>query len=208
MPRGGRLLRVSYPAGSASPAAARSSGGPQGGTQAYLRLDRPADQLTLDFWIRFPAGFQFVKGGKLPGLFGGSGGSGGQHHDDGFSTRFMWRAGGAGEVYAYLPGSTGYGTSLGRGTWKFVPGRWQHLAQRVVLNTAGQANGSVTVWLDGQQVFAQNGLSFRGNDQLHIDGLFFSTFFGGADTSWASPTDQYADFAGFTLRDQPDRLGQ
>jgi hypothetical protein len=34
---------------------------------------------------------------------------------------------------------------------------------------------------------------------LHIDGVFFSTFFGGNDTSWASPANQTIDFAGFGL---------
>ncbi|WP_181449171.1 polysaccharide lyase [Nonomuraea aridisoli] len=34
---------------------------------------------------------------------------------NGLSTRFMWRANGAGEVYAYLPTSREHGTSLGRG---------------------------------------------------------------------------------------------
>jgi len=34
---------------------------------------------------------------------------------------------------------------------------------------------------------------------LRIEGLFFSTFFGGGDASWATPRDQYADLAGFEL---------
>jgi hypothetical protein len=35
--------------------------------------------------------------------------------------------------------------------------------------------------------------------QLRIRGLFFSTFFGGSDTTWATPVDQAADFANFTV---------
>jgi hypothetical protein len=57
----------------------------------------------------------------------------------------------------------------------------------------------VTVWQDGRQVFESTGLEFRTTGDLRIEGLFFSTFFGGSDTSWASPVDQYADFAGFAL---------
>ncbi|WP_037078237.1 polysaccharide lyase [Pseudonocardia spinosispora] len=197
----GRVLRVSYPAGSASPQAARKSGGAQGGAQAYLPLSTPRNSARLSFWVRFPPGFDFVKGGKLPGLYGGSGGSGGKHRDDGFSTRFMWRAGGVGEVYVYLPGGTGYGTSLGRGSWKFTPGRWTQVTQQVQLNTAGQADGALTVWVDGRQVFTQGGLTYRTGQGPLIDGLFFSSFFGGSDTSWASPRDQHVDFTGFTLTD-------
>ena len=62
----------------------------------------------------FGAEFEFVKGGKLPGLYGGHsrwrwgwGGrcrcSGGAEVGDCWSLRFMWRRDGQGEVYAYLP---------------------------------------------------------------------------------------------------------
>jgi hypothetical protein len=195
---GGRLLRVAYPAGSAS----RRAGGEDGGTQVYLRLpDGPVDTLALTYQVRFPDGFDFVKGGKLPGLFGGTVTSGRDIPDgtNGFSTRYMWRRDGAGEVYAYLPTSQEHGTSLGRGCWTFPTGRWSTVRQVVRLNTPGAADGEVTVWQDGRQVLRQRGVQFRTVDSLRIDGLFFSTFFGGGDSSWASPVDQHADFAGFAV---------
>jgi hypothetical protein len=196
---GGALLRVSYPAGSAS---RRAGGG--GGMQAYLRLPGASpsvDELTLSYAVRFPAGFDFVKGGKLPGLFGGDVTGGRRIPDgtDGFSTRYMWRAGGAGEVYAYLPTSQAHGTSLGRGCWRFEPGRWSTIRQHVRLNTPGTADGTVTVWQDGREVLAATGLLFRTTPELGIEGVFFSTFFGGGDASWASPVDQHADFADFQV---------
>ena len=199
---GGTVLRVNYPKGSASPTASRDDNAPQGGTQAYLLLGRPADALTLRYEVRFQPGFEFVKGGKLPGLFGGTAGSGGEHRENGFSTRFMWRAGGAGEVYAYLPELAGYGDSLGRGSWTFSTGEWNEIAQRVELNSPGKADGTVAVTLNGSEVFRQSGLIYRSAPDLHIDGVFFSTFFGGEDSTWASPADQYADFAGFALTEE------
>ena len=52
----------------------------------------------------FGAEFDFVKGGKLPGLFGGHMScSGGAESEDCFSTRFIWKEDGAGGVYCYLP---------------------------------------------------------------------------------------------------------
>jgi hypothetical protein len=108
----GRLLRVAYPAGSASPTVARS-GAKSGGAQSYLRLPRSVDAMTLTYSVRFQPGFKFVKGGKLPGLFGGDAGSGGHHKAAGFSTRFMWRAAGAGEVYAYFPQATVHPGTVG-----------------------------------------------------------------------------------------------
>jgi hypothetical protein len=201
-PSGGRAVRVDYPAGSASARSANLDGSSYGGAQAYLLLPYgPVDAATLSYCLRFPAGFDFVKGGKLPGLFGGSVTSGGRIPNgiDGWSTRYMWRRGGAGEVYAYLPSSVEHGTSLGRGTWSVATGRWECLAQTVVLNTPGRRDGSVTVRVDGKQVFAATGLVFRTTRALRIDGVFFSTFFGGGDRSWASPRDQHADFARFSV---------
>ncbi len=195
---GGTMLRVSYPQGSAS----RAAGGPEGGMQAYMQLPGgPVDALDLKYQVRFPPGFDFVKGGKLPGLYGGTV-TGGRRIPDGtngFSTRYMWRDGGAGEVYAYLPSSREHGTSLGRGYWSFTPGRWTTIHQRVQLNTPGASDGRVAVWLDGKPVLHETGLQFRTSGDLRIDGLFFSTFFGGSDSSWASPAEQYTDFAGFSI---------
>jgi hypothetical protein len=193
------FLRVDYPKGSASPAVA---GGPGGGAQFLgTQPGTPADHLFLRYRLRFAEGFDFGKGGKLPGLYGGRKISGGHIPDgsDGFSTRFMWRAGGAGEVYAYLPSSVTWGTSLGRGSFRFQPGRWHCLEQEVSLNTPGRPDGFVHVWLDGRPVFAQEGLVFRTVATLRIEGVFFSTFFGGNDASWSSSADTHADFADFAV---------
>jgi hypothetical protein len=196
---GGRLLRTSYPEGSASRGV---DDAPDGGMQAYLELPDPADVVDLSYQVRFPEGFEFVKGGKLPGLYGGTENSGGDIPDgtDGLSTRYMWRAGGEGEVYAYLPTSEEHGTSLGRGCWSFEPdGGWSTIRQRVQLNSPDAEDGRITVWQDDRLVLDRGGLQFRTTDELRIEGLFFSTFFGGGDTSWASPTDQHIDFADFAL---------
>lgn len=196
------ILRVVYPAGSASPSVSRESGVAIGGAQFYADLPIPAqDKLTLSYFVRFSEDFDFVKGGKLPGLFGGIGASGGNIPDgtDGFSTRIMWRRDGDGEMYAYLPTSEGYGDSIGRGSWRFQPGVWHHLEQTISLNQPEAADGRIQVWVDGEQVIDQSGLTFRSTSDLQIDGLFFSTFFGGGDPSWATPRDVYADFADFTV---------
>lgn len=200
------VLRVRYPADSASQLSVASSDTEHGGAQLYLALRAgPVDEAYLRYFVRFPDGFDFVKGGKLPGLYGGRVNNGRKIPDgtNGFSTRYMWRAKGAGEVYAYLPTSVDHGTSLGRGSWDFPTGVWVEMQQHVRLNTPGRADGLVEVWLNGVQVFAQTGLTFRSTLSLRVDGLFFSTFFGGGDASWATPRDQYAEFAGFTVDTRP-----
>jgi hypothetical protein len=195
-------MEVTFPEGSASREVHEETGAPEGGAQFYTRLrSGPVDSATLRYRVRFPTGFDFVKGGKLPGLFGGTATAGGNTPDgtDGFSTRYMWRADGVGEVYAYLPESDEVGTSLGRGDWSWPTGRWVEVEQEVVLNTPGDADGQITVQLDGQEVHKSTHLTFRSVAEVQIEGIFFSTFFGGGDPTWATPTTQTVQFADFRL---------
>src|SRR5262249_43611022 len=158
-----KFLRVVYPKGSSSPQASRNEGIAVGGAQFAGVLHDPADHLFLRYYVRFPKGFQFVKGGKLPGFYGGNEISGGHIPDgtNGCSPRFMWRTDGQGEVYVYRPSSDKYGTSLGRGSWMFQPGNWECIEQELSLNTPGKSDGQVRAFLDGKQVFEQGGLLFR-----------------------------------------------
>lgn len=197
-----KVLRVRYPKGSASPTVSRNEQAPVGGAQFFADLGmQPQDSLRLSYYVRFSKDFDFVKGGKLPGLFGGTVNDGRKIPDgtNGFSTRYMWRKNGRGEVYAYLPTSKEHGTSIGRGNWRFKPGKWHHLEQEVVLNQLGQSDGRIRVWLDGEKVLDEAGLIFRTIDTLKIEGILFSTFFGGGDSSWATPKDVYVDFADFSV---------
>ena len=197
-----RILRVTYPANSASPTVTRNHQAPVGGGQFYATLGMaPQDSLRLSYYVRFSDNFNFVKGGKLPGLFGGTVTSGRTIPDgtNGFSTRYMWRRQGDAEVYAYLPTSHKHGTSMGRGNWQFQPGKWYQLEQEVILNQPGKSNGQIRVWLNEKKVLDQGGLTIRTTNSLKIEGIFFSTFFGGGDASWATPQDVYVDFAEFSV---------
>src|SRR4051794_14105304 len=165
---GGSYLRITYPAGSYAPSGAPPA--PVGGTQFYGAVlhtngNSPHDALTLQYSLRFPSNYNFVIGGKLPGLYGGTGNTGTDYPTgtDGFTTRFMWRQDGAGEAYPFLPNSpTIYGTSLGRGNWFFTgDNQWHALRQDVVLNDVGLSNGLIRVFYDGVNVLEAPGLYFR-----------------------------------------------
>ncbi len=96
------MLQLFYPKDSVNPAR-----WPQGGSEFYAKpLDiGRANNVTLEYRVFFPGDFDWVRGGKLPGLYGGhTRCSGGDPALDCFSTRMMWRAGGAGELYLVRPG--------------------------------------------------------------------------------------------------------
>ena len=215
---GGALLNLKYPATSYAPSGYPTY--PRGGSQWYgpgiLATQGAGHTVThafLEFWVRFPNGFDFVKGGKLPGLYGGTGNLGDDfpNGNDGWSTRFMFRADldgdtdGNGEVFAFLPDSpvSNKGWSLGRGNWEFQSDeQWHQIVQEVILNTPGTAihDGVVRAYYDGALVYDSGAtLWYRDSASLFIDGLVFQTFFGGGDPTWASPTDQSADFSNFRL---------
>jgi hypothetical protein len=199
------VLRINYPAGSFDPGSAAKGLAPAGGAQFTVV---PAgvgaemgDVAILSYALRLSENFDFVRGGKLPGLYGGIPRSGGQipNGTDGFSTRIVWQSGGDGALYAYLPTSLTWGTLFGKGRWKFRPGKWIEIAQQVRLNTPGENNGSIAVWIDRELSFKVCGVRFRDVPALRLNGVFFSTFFGGNDRTWATPNNVHIDFADFKL---------
>ena len=212
-PGGGLALRVLY--GQGSSANSCSDCANPGGAQFYTslaamgkaRLAR-APVLYLRYYLRFPGGFDFGKGGKLPGLYGGPiGAESGGHHGAGFSTRYMWRdhevtgsvsgcsrSAPCAEIYLYSPQSShGYGQDLG-GQWQWQgDGRWHVVEQRVDRTT-----GDITVWYDGSQVLNEAGV-LGDSAGVPFAGIMFSTFFGGHDTSWGPSQSEYAYFADFAV---------
>ncbi|KIO25566.1 polysaccharide lyase family 14 protein, partial [Tulasnella calospora MUT 4182] len=153
---------------------------PQGGADFYAApLDiSKSNNVSMSYSVFFPKNFDFVLGGKLPGLYGGRPGcSGGDPAEDCFSTRLMWRKGGAGELYLYAPKSkqgdgvcntppksdcnVDYGLSIGRGSFKFAPGRWTNVRQTVVLNTPGKPDGTFALEVDGARVLDVQGVYYR-----------------------------------------------
>lgn len=193
------FLRVRYPKGSVNFSSADDDT-PLGGASFYAPFSR-AQTTCLHYKVRFPEGFEFVKGGKLPGLYAGKAPSGGQEvtGHDGWSVRLMWRKEGKGELYEYVYNKKGkYGLSVGRGRFTFPTGRWIAVDLEVVANDPGERNGRARLWIDGKPVIEQDNIVYATDRNARAEGgLMFSTFFGGNSKSWASPKDQHVDFADF-----------
>ncbi|KAH0589491.1 hypothetical protein H2248_005236 [Termitomyces sp. 'cryptogamus'] len=189
----GPVLEVIYPA--------NSFGSSDNGAQ-FINLWNATggssfQSMLLSYEVAFDAGFNWVKGGKLPGLRGGlnSTGCSGGNESDGkecFSTRLMWRKNGEGEVYAYIPTpnnlcssddvicNSDFGISLQRGAFGFVDGQWNRITLLVRLNDPPNvANGNVQLYYNDLKAIDQQNLQIRSSSSVTANGLYFSTFFGG-----------------------------
>merc|ERR550532_6034 len=92
-----------------------------------------------------------------------------------------------------------YGHSLGRGAWRFEVGVDQLISQTVILNTPGTMDGSVTVMLNGNEVYRREQLNIRQSSEVEVLGIMLFSFYGGSDPSWAPSYDTYTYFRNFTL---------
>lgn len=110
-PNGANALVANYPAGTFGLTGSGYSFYSEGSHNGVLTSG--AKEVLFSYSIYFENGFDFVKGGKLPGLYGGTNidvaksCSGGRQdgRDECFSARMMWRTDGAGEFYNYYPTS-------------------------------------------------------------------------------------------------------
>ncbi|OCH85804.1 hypothetical protein OBBRIDRAFT_739230 [Obba rivulosa] len=211
---GGPVLQVTYPAGSFS----NGTGGAQ-----FYNLWNSSDSsafqtMLLSYEVAFDSNFDFVKGGKLPGFRGGpeiDGCDGGDaaNGSNCFSSRLMWRTSGEGEVYAYILNpnnecsnkdficnSDGFGTSIDRGSFGFLLGQWNSVTLLVSLNApSNEANGQVAVYYNNVLALDERTIQYRNSTNVTIGGLFFSTFFGGDDPTWATPQTVHTYFRNFQM---------
>ena len=210
----GPSLAVLYPLGGV--------GTKDGGAQWKLDLPNVATQVRLRYRVKFGEGFDFVRGGKLPGLAGGSAPTGNAPADgyNGWTARMMWRTDYDGDpgvvpqtsanLVQYVKHPTSGFDQDGRDEdnyyWnddgepiEIEAGRWYVITQLVKLNKVGRANGRIKAWIDGQRVLDEKNIEFRYTDDLKVDVMFFSTFFGGGGDEWAPSKDEVIYFDDFDI---------
>ncbi|KAI0034993.1 hypothetical protein K488DRAFT_83455 [Vararia minispora EC-137] len=189
-----------------------------------------AKEVTFGYSLFFDNGFDFNKGGKLPGLYFGKteqaarSCSGGSRNTECASVRLMWRSNGAAEFYTYLPSpsvssqfdankalcsvapqsdcNAVYGASVGRGAFSWQAGQWNNVAMRVRLNDNGQANGEIELFYNGVSKINVGGLiiaASKDSTPVRAQGIMSQMFFGGSDSSWASPKDQSIHVSDFSV---------
>lgn len=211
----GGSLAVAYPEGQV--------GTKETGAQWQLELDGEYEEAFLSYRVKFADGFDFVRGGKLPGLAGGSAPTGNApaDGDNGWTGRLMWLTDLGNDpnnpeqlvsnAISYAKYTDSGFDQTGRNEdeihWidsdgsrtQFESGQWYEITQRVKMNTPGESDGIIQVWLDGELVHDQTDVLFRTVPDLKIDQVYFSTFFGGGNSSWETSKDETVFFDDFEV---------
>lgn len=130
-----------------------------------------AHSACLMYSVWLPKDFAFNSGGLLPGIVGGtSAAANGDAGQNGrFGTRIRWRRDGGAELAVASTGS-GY-LPAGRRSFPLERGKWTRFEQEIVLNTPGQADGMVRMWVDGQLKAQAEKLSLRTDAMGKIIGV-------------------------------------
>jgi hypothetical protein len=196
-------LRTTYPKGSYRP---DDGGGGWRYPLPKVKADNPAAE--VQYTVLFEEDFDFVKGGKLPGLCGGpktiTGGDA-VSGKEGWSARVMWRKEGRGQAYVYhMNQPEKYGDEFDfPKTFRFALGVPSTIRLRVTMNTPGQRDGTLRVWVQDELLVEKTDMEWRAVPEIGVDSILFNTFHGGNDSEWAPSRDCHARFSGFAWRTEP-----
>ncbi|MFD2563893.1 polysaccharide lyase [Aquimarina rubra] len=186
------------------------------------------DEAYLEYKVKFDDNFFWATGGKLPGLGGSTRGvnsettgrgaipSGCKYNSDGWSARLMWRRNRAQTTKPYLilysyfadktngqPRQDGDCGDAKRIYSDLKDNKWYTIRQYIKMNTPGQSNGTVIMWIDGQETYRDNNAKIRnsGKNSLKINALIMNTYRGGkrTDPVWHSPRTEYTFFDDFKV---------
>ncbi len=170
------------------------------------KLDQEFTTLYYGYRFKFAKNFPFVKGGKLPGIGGGTANSNAKipNGRDGWSVRIMWQQDGRLAQYVYHPDQQShFGDLIPLDMPILTLGKWHTIQTRVTLNQAGKKNGVIKTWLDGKVVLNRYNMRFRFGNNLKINRLLFASFYGGHGAKWAPPHDTYAFIDDVRLSPRP-----
>lgn len=168
------------------------------GAKVLVKFSKTAN-ISMKYTFKMPVGFNCRRGGKLPGLCSGTCPSGGKHSQD-WSLRLMWRKHCRLVAYVYHPGKVDkYGVDFplrNNGTpIKVLPGNKVDVELAIIQNS--QVESKFTIKIDKKIVLDSADFNFYFDQSA--DKLFFTSFFGGHDSTWAPMEDTFIDFSNFYI---------
>ena len=197
----GNVLKVKYPKGKVK----TNDSGMH--TKLFWNHYDTFEELYFSYNVYIPEDFEFRAGAKLPGLSY-------QTRDRNMSLRLMWRYDGLLEFYNHFetrPSWDGWTASV---NWslldpydepggpqpdqvKLKKGAWNHIEVYHKLNTPGENDGIMRGWLNGELAIdiTDNGdYKQNGQEDIQLNSIYLSTFFGGSSDAYKPTKDQYAYF--------------
>jgi hypothetical protein len=213
-----KVLEITIPKGTLS----------DGGSFWRLNLPRGLTDVTFEYNIMFGNNFNFVRGGKLPGLSGGTSPGGGSKDKNGFSARLMWRSATSYEELRHLvrdpkladkkdvkrPYLVQYTYYPDKQTKKWgkdlvythkdkkiflKPNKWYDIKMHIKLVKDAGKKDLIAAWVNGKKTLNEK-LNLRKNKKYGVGQVMFSLFFGGNDPSWATKKNEKIYFRKFIIR--------
>lgn len=194
--------------------------GTRGGYGAIFQLP-PRDEYYLDYTLIFRPGFDWIengrpRGGKLPGLAGGTGiGGCRKAQPEGWSARQTWDADGYANAYIYQQERESrcgenfrYQTDGGK-LFNFTTGRRYRITQRIKVNAPNVANGEEELWVDGVRVVNERNLRLRGSvavSEARVSQIKYQSYFGGNNLKFAPARDSIIDYGTMYVMTCPPNL--
>jgi len=130
--------------------------------------------LSYDFML--PAGFDYSRGGRLPGMFGGFFSGLSSPNPKSLGLRLVWNELGQlglEGVTAVVPDQAEEQTKLRyQAEFELPRGRWVHVEQEVTMNKPGHNNGVLRLWIDGQLKLEDTTLAWRSDDTVSVSGVW------------------------------------
>ncbi|MBX9589892.1 MAG: hypothetical protein K2X43_11340 [Hyphomonadaceae bacterium] len=157
-------------------ASPRGTAEPHGGTTFPWepRVLQGKTHACLSYRVLFPAGFDFQRGGALPGLAGAS--TGGESGDR-FLARLAWRAKAApGAVVRVTENGTTRTLAAERESVALPDGKWVKLEEEVVLNTPGRTDGILRVWIDDTLAIERTDMTYRAKPDVTLSAVAVEVF--------------------------------
>ena len=171
----------------------RYQGNPRGSERVLVNYPLPpAEQYSLGFAVRFCAGFDFARGGKLHGLGPSRPVAGGNPVTPArWSARTMFRKEGGLQSYVYSQNKQSrYGEVVIAESFHFQPDRYYRVVMQLQLNEPERDNGFLRILVDGEPLVEHRNIRFRSvsAQETWISTLMFNTFHGGQTPEWAPRT--------------------
>lgn len=184
---GSNSLRVKY-----------NGGGHRGASMDYRFRDEgmnEPEELYAQYALKFGENWRADRNGKLPGFAGtyGEAGWGGRpsNGENGWSARGVWKEGSSPQrtklgYYVYHADMTGQYGSSWAADQELENGNWYCVNQYIKLNTPGENDGILRLWIDGEKAWEKTDIRFRDTRDLKIHKYWANFYYGG---SWDAPSD-------------------